>query len=175
MIVPFSRASIFVTHAGKAQQKQPLPYRALFRSGDAIGDRQAGRVHGAKSRKNEGANRLCLATHFEYHPEAPNRDTAKPSVDLYAKLPMAMNLTALEQNRKSGELAPVGLARVDMGAVHGLRIPCAGTLTPWNSHLGGEEYEPDARYRKLYTTTSYIEGGIVAYFPPFRAWGRAAH
>ncbi len=182
MIVPFSSASIVVTHAGKVQEKLPLQYRALFRSGDAIGDRQAGRVndrdgapvmlsapdkkgniaqgpfyswspdansllavHGAKSRNKE-ANRLFLVTHFEYHTEAPNIDPAKPPVDLYAKLPMAMNLTALDQDRKSGELAPVDLTSVDMGAVNGLWIPCAGTLTPWNSHLGGEEYEPDARH-----------------------------
>jgi secreted PhoX family phosphatase len=32
-----------------------------------------------------------------------------------------------------------------MAAVGGLWIPCAGTLTPWNAHLGGEEYEPDAK------------------------------
>jgi len=27
----------------------------------------------------------------------------------------------------------------------GLWIPCAGSKTPWGSHMGGEEYEPDAR------------------------------
>ena len=102
-------------------------------------------VPGAQSRK-KGTNRLFLVTHFEYHTEAPNRDPAKPSVDLYAKLPMAMNLTALDQDRKSGELKPTVLTNIDMSGVNGLWIPCAGTLTPWNTHLGGEEYEPDARH-----------------------------
>jgi hypothetical protein len=27
----------------------------------------------------------------------------------------------------------------------GIWIPCAGSLTSWNSHLGSEEYEPDAK------------------------------
>jgi len=101
-------------------------------------------VRGAKSPKR-GDNRLFLVTHFEYHTEAPSLDPAKPSVDLYGKLPMAMNLTTLDQDKRSGDLAPAGLADIDMSGVSGLWIPCAGTLTPWNTHLGGEEYEPDAR------------------------------
>ena len=27
----------------------------------------------------------------------------------------------------------------------GIWIPCAGSITSWNSHLGSEEYEPDAK------------------------------
>ena len=34
---------------------------------------------------------------------------------------------------------------VDWSSEHGLWIPCAGVRTPWQSHLAGEEYEPDAR------------------------------
>ena len=26
----------------------------------------------------------------------------------------------------------------------GLWVPCAGSVTPWGTHLGSEEYEPDA-------------------------------
>jgi hypothetical protein len=29
-------------------------------------------------------------------------------------------------------------------AVHGLWTTCAGSLSPWNTHLSSEEYEPDA-------------------------------
>lgn len=103
------------------------------------------RVAGAKSAK-QGANRLFLVTHFEYHTEAPSLLDQAPPVSMYGKLPMAMNLTALDQDRVSGFLTPVGLANVDMAAINGLWIPCAGRLTPWNTHLGGEEYEPDAQY-----------------------------
>jgi len=34
---------------------------------------------------------------------------------------------------------------VDWASVGGLWNPCAGQLSPWNTHLGSEEYEPDAR------------------------------
>lgn len=30
-------------------------------------------------------------------------------------------------------------------AVGGAWITCAGSVSPWNTHLGSEEYEPDAR------------------------------
>lgn len=102
------------------------------------------RVPGAKSR-TAGASRLFLVTHFEYHTEAPSLAGGEPPVSLYGKLPMAMNLASIDQDRRDGVLRAVGLANVDMSAVNGLWTPCAGSLTPWNTHLGGEEYEPDAR------------------------------
>ncbi|MBR7508539.1 hypothetical protein KC216_22010, partial [Mycobacterium tuberculosis] len=33
---------------------------------------------------------------------------------------------------------------VDTSAVHGLWITCGASLSPWNTHLSSEEYEPDA-------------------------------
>ena len=81
---------------------------------------------------------LFLVTHFEYD----WRDSAgQPS----AQMPMTMSLARLQQNAKTGELTTVALKNIDMSAAHGLWIPCAGSLSPWNTHLGSEEYEPDAR------------------------------
>lgn len=34
---------------------------------------------------------------------------------------------------------------MDWSEYGGLWVPCAGSVTPWKSHLGSEEYEPDAR------------------------------
>ena len=34
---------------------------------------------------------------------------------------------------------------VDFSAVKGGFVHCAGSVSPWNTHLGSEEYEPDAR------------------------------
>jgi hypothetical protein len=34
---------------------------------------------------------------------------------------------------------------VDISEWGGLWIPCAGSVTSWNTHLGSEEYEPDAK------------------------------
>jgi hypothetical protein len=38
------------------------------------------------------------------------------------------------------------LSNIDWSESHGLWNPCAGSLSPWGTHLGSEEYEPDARF-----------------------------
>jgi secreted PhoX family phosphatase len=47
----------------------------------------------------------------------------------------------------SGKLSPVPgtLKFVDQSAEFGGWVHCAGSVTPWETYLGGEEYEPDAR------------------------------
>jgi secreted PhoX family phosphatase len=102
------------------------------------------RLEGARAEGVAGTP-LYLVTHFEYDTAAANIDPARPAVELYGQLPMAMNLATLAQDAATGALRPVRLANVDFSTVAGLWIPCAGSLTPWNTHLGSEEYEPDAR------------------------------
>ncbi|HKF12913.1 MAG TPA: alkaline phosphatase PhoX [Xanthobacteraceae bacterium] len=88
---------------------------------------------------------VFLINHLEYETEADNIDPRKPPVALYAALPMAMNLTVLDQDPATGKLTPVKLSNVDFSGVDGLWIPCNSATTPWMTHLGGEEYEPDAQ------------------------------
>jgi hypothetical protein len=57
---------------------------------------------------------------------------------------MVMNRVVLKQ-QADGKLKAIALSNVSMNAVNGLWSPCAGERTPWNTHIGGEEYEPDAR------------------------------
>lgn len=92
-----------------------------------------------EERKDHDGKQLYLVTHYEYD----WLDTA--GKDQYALQPMTMNLATLEQHGKTGDLVTVALRNVDMSGVGGLWIPCAGSLSPWNTHLGSEEYEPDAR------------------------------
>lgn len=92
----------------------------------------------------KGKEALYLITQFEYHTEAPAKEAGQPPVQMYAQLPMAMNLTTLRQDAKSGALKATALRNIDMSPIKGLWIPCAASLTPWNTHLAGEEYEPYA-------------------------------
>lgn len=34
---------------------------------------------------------------------------------------------------------------IDWSEYGGVWVPCAGSVTPWQTHFGSEEYEPDAR------------------------------
>lgn len=73
----------------------------------------------------EAGDNLYLVSHFETRPGA-------------------MYLTLLDQN-DNGDLTPVATRLIDFSEVDGGWVHCAGTKTPWGTHLGSEEYEPDAR------------------------------
>ena len=101
-------------------------------------------VPGAKVDGVKG-HTVFLINHLEYDTEGPNADPTKPPVELYGALPMAMNLTVLDQDPATGALTPIKIENVDFSGVGGLWIPCNGSTTPWMTHLGSEEYEPDAQ------------------------------
>ncbi len=54
-------------------------------------------------------------------------------------------ISKLDQDAQTGELSVVSTKPVSFADVNGTYINCAGVTTPWNTHLGSEEYEPDMR------------------------------
>jgi secreted PhoX family phosphatase len=52
----------------------------------------------------------------------------------------------------TGKLSVKSVVDASFAAWGGLWTLCAGNTSPWNSHLGGEEYEPDAKPFELATT-----------------------
>ncbi|MDO9400843.1 MAG: DUF839 domain-containing protein [Polaromonas sp.] len=66
--------------------------------------------------------------------------------DAYGTLPSPIAVLTLDQNPKTGKLDLVKYHNVDMSKVHGLWITCGSSLSPWNTHLSSEEYEPDAPF-----------------------------
>ncbi len=62
----------------------------------------------------------------------------------YGTLPSPMAVLTLDQDQASGQLSLVKYHNVDTSPVNGLWITCASSLSPWNTHLSSEEYEPDA-------------------------------
>lgn len=158
----YTTAKVKVTFKSGGSRVYDLHYNALFHNTDTIGGVTAGAAYDVTgtplldSNGNptlaetpdansliripaRGGDKLFLVTHFEYD----WLDTA--GADQYGKQPMTMSLANIEQDGKSGELSVTALRNIDMSAIDGLWIPCAGSLSPWNTHLGSEEYEPDAR------------------------------
>ena len=70
-------------------------------------------------------DRLYLISHFESRPGA-----------IYQ--------TLLNQG-SDGTLSPQATRYVDFKGYQGGWVHCAGSVSPWGTHLGSEEYEPDAR------------------------------
>lgn len=75
---------------------------------------------------------------FEY----VTRDQA--NAERYGTLPSPIAVLTLDQDQATGQLRLVKYHNVDTSSVNGLWITCAASLSPWNTHLSSEEYEPDA-------------------------------
>jgi secreted PhoX family phosphatase len=56
-----------------------------------------------------------------------------------------MYIASLDHDAVTGTLVVTGLKPVDLSAAFGGFDFCAGMTTPWGSHLGGEEWDMDAR------------------------------
>ncbi len=62
-----------------------------------------------------------------------------------------------------GNLAAVATRPVDFSNVFGTYVNCAGMTTPWNSHLGSEEYEPPmANFNPTPTVAPYWFGNSAS-------------
>ena len=167
-------SSLAVTYAGGAQQAFKLAYRPLFFTGDPVPDGKGGTLVAggyfdiggkpildasaptpsqfysdcpdgysllqpmAASVPGVSGNTVFAVVQFEY----TTRD--QRGNKMYAQLPSPIAVVTLDQDRKTGQLRLVKYHNVDTSGAHGLWITCGASLSPWNTHLSSEEYEPDA-------------------------------
>ncbi|MFF2877693.1 PhoX family protein [Gottfriedia sp. NPDC057991] len=168
MVQTYTNASMEVKYSNSEVKKFPLSYKRLFKSednvamnkgklipagtpidvnGDPIMDMS---IEGKPTYYVSDApdsnsllkpidGKLFMVTHYEYQ----TIDAAGNSA--YGIVPASMSLSTLQQDKQKGELTPKSVKKIDFSSVNGLWIPCNGSLSPWNTHLGSEEYEPDAR------------------------------
>lgn len=121
-----------------------ISYHTIARSGDRIGDEIFGALQDVSGRH------LFDADGSARFSDKPDFTSLLPvggrlfSVSHFEARPGAMYLTELKQDSR-GNLHALSTRPIDFSSVGGLWAPCAGSLTPWNSHLGSEEYPPDAR------------------------------
>ena len=62
----------------------------------------------------------------------------------YGNLPSPIAILTLDQDQSTGHLELKKYFNVDTSPVHGLWITCGASMSPWQTHLSSEEYEPDA-------------------------------
>ncbi len=147
-------------------QSTPIGYHVLARSGDEIGGVKFSRltdINGTPVLAPDGnefgstdadftsllprGNRLFSVTHFESRPGA-------------------MYVSELTQDAE-GNLSYASTKPIDFSGVGGLWVPCAGSVTPWSTHLGSEEYPADARAHEAATSLDEIDEynkPMAAYF-----------
>jgi uncharacterized protein len=177
MVKTYTNASVDVKYSNGKVKTFPLSYKRLFKSEDKIAKNNGELISAgtpinyygdpimdnsvpgnpkpflsdapdSNSLLNPINGKLFMVTHYEYQ----TLDAAGKSA--YGIVPASMSLTTLDQDKKTGELKPKEVKKIDFSGVNGLWIPCNGSLSPWNTHLGSEEYEPDARSFELDPTSS---------------------
>ncbi|MDN3015973.1 DUF839 domain-containing protein [Paenibacillus sp. BSR1-1] len=190
MVKTYTNASMEVKYSNGEVKNFPLTYKRLFKSEDKVAINKgklipAGTpidVNGdpimdtslegkptyyvsdapdSNSLMKPINGQLYMVTHYEYQ----TIDAAGKSA--YGIVPASMSLTTLDQDKKTGELTPKAVKKIDFSSVNGLWIPCNGSLSPWNTHLGSEEYEPDARTFESNSTSSVraqVESFAKLYF-----------
>jgi len=90
--------------------------------------------------KGVRGNTVFAVVQFEY--TSANQGNEK----MYGVLPSQIAVLTLSQDPNSGKLGLVKYTPVDSSSAQGLWITCGASLSPWNTHLSSEEYEPDAPF-----------------------------
>ena len=98
----------------------------------------------------DGVSALAMVTQFEYREVPPGYPDyyVEPYTGYWSKLPALMSVSKLAQNEVTGTLKVVDYDPIDFSGVNGGWIHCGSTLSGWNTHIGSEEYEPDAKTRE---------------------------
>lgn len=179
----YTASNAVVTYSDGSTRSTALAYNTLYKTGDTMktpsgADIVAGGyfdINGAPIKDNTGAqyfsdcpdgtsllkletptvagitgNTLFMVNQFEYK-------TGK-----YGELPSPISIVTIDQNKTTGAMTAKKYYNVDTKEVHGLWITCAASLSPWNTHLSSEEYEPDA-----WQIDNNIAGSVLTQFQAF--------
>ncbi|WMP16852.1 PhoX family protein [Thiothrix lacustris] len=155
----YSTSVAKVTYEDGTSKDYPLSYNKLFGVKDKVGGNTnaAGQLYNYKmepvmdpynkpviaetpdsnSLLKVGSN-LFLVTHYEYDWLLSDGSDAYKVPGWYTRMPMSMTLSGITQ-ADDGKLSVKSQKPLDFSGVNGLWIPCAGSQTPWNTHLGSEE------------------------------------
>lgn len=153
----YSEASAVVTYSNGTQKTMPLEFKSLFQPGAQFKSGIAGAAYDANGELITNAEgkpyistspdsntlinvngKLFMVNHYEGMPS-----------NEFGNMPKQMMLNSVVQNQQTGELTVTDTKPIDFSEDGGIWTPCAGSLSPWNTHLGSEEYEPDARAFEL--------------------------
>ncbi|RDB32980.1 alkaline phosphatase PhoX [Exiguobacterium sp. RIT594] len=184
MVKTYTEAKVKVTYQNGKTEIKPLDYNQLFLSQDKIVENKGAMIAAGTPIDVNGdpiidrsvpdkpedfvsdapdSNSLLevhgkkyMVSHFEY-------DSIDNAGNEVKGLPASMTLTEVVQDKKTGKLAVKKASKIDFKNVNGLWTPCNGSTTPWGTHLGSEEYEPDARaFESDPTSSAYKEVNAFA-------------
>lgn len=137
-----------------------IAFTPLMTGGSTIG---AGRFaelldsRGRSMRDKAGKTRFGTSPDFTSLLKA---DSGLFAVSHIESLPGALYLTQLAQNRQTGAIKATDTRALNLAHIGGIYNPCAGMVTPWGTHLGGEEFPADVREFDAATNPAQIDGYV---------------
>jgi secreted PhoX family phosphatase len=173
--VTFAPIAVATTDAAKREiivsptatvngNQSAIAYNTLARSGDMIGGVKFSQLTDQNGNPIEGESEYG-SVDADFTSLLPRGDRLF-AVTHFESRPAAMYLSEVKQDA-DGKLSFLSTKPVDFSGVGGLWVPCAGSVTPWGSHLGSEEYPADARAHFEAASLEDVDSynfGMVAYF-----------
>jgi secreted PhoX family phosphatase len=159
--IAFSEAPIPVTDSQKRKiltseyakidgVQVPVYYQTILRSGDTGTNEPDGHrfgqlydITGSPLIAEDGSPEIANGNDFSSFLEGDDGDLYM--VSHFESRPGAIYLTELAQDSETGLLTALRTRPLDLSRFNGGWVHCAGSVTPWGTHLGSEEYEPDAK------------------------------
>lgn len=180
MAKTYSESIATVTYTDGSTQSFPFVYNKLFGVGDRVGQNKhpAGQLYDMNMKPIndpfgkpviaetpdansllEVGNKLFMVSHLESDWLLSDGSVSRKAANWYRRMPMSMILTEMVQDIATGKLTAKDQKPIDFSSVDGLWVPCAGSQTPWNTHLGSEE-DYDLQFNPLNAsyTSRTIEG-----------------
>lgn len=148
-----------------------IGFDTILRSGQQAGDGVFGLLH-----KADGT----VLTAADGSPRISDDNDHSTFIDTFGKVfmisqfesrPGAFYITELEQSSTSGKLTALKTKPIDMAPLGGGWVHCAGSRSPWKTHLGSEEYEPDARLVDPVTGVKYLAKDVTTVDTYYGAMG----
>lgn len=134
-----------------------IGFNTILRSGDKVGNGTFGLLldkNGKPVTNKDGSQHISVDNDFSSLLPIGGK---LYMVSHFESRPGAMYLTELEQDTKTGKLTAKSTSNIDFSEAGGLWVPCAGSVTPWNTHLGSEEYPNNARLTEEAKSMDEIE------------------
>lgn len=119
-------------------------YHTLARSGDVFGDVVFGGLVNSEGQplfSEDGELNVSDSNEFTSILRVGGRLFSLSQIE---SRPGAMFLMELNQDLTTGVLTVKEMWQVDQSSINGGWVHCAGSVTPWETHLASEEYEPNA-------------------------------
>lgn len=166
------KRAIFASSATVGGNLYGGKYNTLARTGQDYNGVYFGQLidqTGTVLQENDGSIKL---TNYNEHTSLLQVGSKLFSVSQMESTPGAMFLMELNQDAENGELTVKNMKQIDQSGVNGGWVHCAASVTPWQTHLASEEYEPDA---KVYPTDAEMasnpyNAGQLDYFTNTADW-----